>query len=59
MARLPRAQCGVAQPLRVAVTGTKVSPGIFETLSALGRDKSITRIKAAIDLAQAAPAPAP
>ncbi|MCP4870817.1 MAG: glutamate--tRNA ligase [Proteobacteria bacterium] len=59
MERLELGMGKIAQPLRVAVTGTKVSPGIFETLSALGRDKSITRIKAAIDLAQAAPAPAP
>ena len=55
MERLELGMGKIAQPLRVAVTGTKVSPGIFETLSALGRDKSITRIKAAIDLAQAAP----
>ena len=35
------------QPLRVAITGTSVSPGIFESLSALGRDTSIERIRAA------------
>lgn len=34
----------VAQPIRVAVTGGTVSPGIFETLAALGRDKSLARI---------------
>ncbi len=44
----------IAQPLRVAVTGTKVSPGIFETLSALGRDKALSRIRDAIGIAQAA-----
>jgi glutamyl-tRNA synthetase len=37
------------QPLRVAVTGTTVSPGIFETLSALGRDETMKRIDAALD----------
>jgi glutamyl-tRNA synthetase len=36
------------QPLRVAVTGTTVSPGIFETLSALGREQSLSRIDEAI-----------
>jgi glutamyl-tRNA synthetase len=35
--------------LRVAVTGTTVSPGIFETLSALGRDETMKRIDAALD----------
>jgi glutamyl-tRNA synthetase len=34
----------VAQPLRVAVTGGTVSPGIFETLSLLGRDAVLARI---------------
>ncbi len=36
------------QPIRVAVTGTTVSPGIFETLAALGREESISRIEDAI-----------
>ena len=36
------------QPLRVAVTGTTVSPGIFETLAALEREESLARIDAAI-----------
>ena len=38
----------IAQPIRVALTGTTVSPGIFEMLLALGRKKTINRIKAAI-----------
>jgi len=37
----------VYQPIRVAITGTAVSPGIFESLSALGRDDSLSRIDAA------------
>ncbi len=37
----------IAQPLRVAVTGTTVSPGMFEMLLALGREKTIQRIEAA------------
>jgi glutamyl-tRNA synthetase len=36
------------QPLRVAITGTTVSPGIFESLSVLGRDEALGRIDAAI-----------
>jgi glutamyl-tRNA synthetase len=36
------------QPIRVAVTGTTVSPGIFETLAALGRVESLSRIDDAI-----------
>ena len=33
----------VAQPLRVAVTGTTVSPAIYDTLILLGRDKTLAR----------------
>jgi glutamyl-tRNA synthetase len=36
------------QPIRVAITGTTVSPGIFESLALLGRDDSLERIGAAI-----------
>jgi glutamyl-tRNA synthetase len=36
----------VAQPLRAALTGGTVSPGIFEVLAVLGRDDSLSRIKA-------------
>ena len=35
------------QPIRVAITGTAVSPGIFESLSVLGRERSLERIRAA------------
>jgi len=38
----------IAQPLRVAVTGTTVSPGIFEMLLALGSQKTCDRINQAI-----------
>ena len=34
----------VAQPLRVAFTGTSISPGIGDTLVFLGKNKTITRI---------------
>ncbi len=34
----------VAQPIRVAVTGRTISPPIFDTLTLLGRDKTLARI---------------
>jgi glutamyl-tRNA synthetase len=37
----------VYQPIRVALTGTTVSPGIFESLAALGRDESVSRVQTA------------
>ena len=39
----------VAQPLRVAVCGSGVSPAIDITLSLLGREKTLARIQRAID----------
>ena len=39
----------VYQPIRVAITGSSVSPGIFESLAALGRDESLARIDAALE----------
>ena len=38
----------VFQPVRVALAGTTVSPGIFETLEVLGRDEALARIDAAL-----------
>jgi glutamyl-tRNA synthetase len=38
----------VYQPIRVAITGGTVSPGIFESLAALGREESLRRIDAAL-----------
>jgi len=35
------------QPIRVAVTGSKVSPGLFESLELLGRERSLARLDAA------------
>jgi glutamyl-tRNA synthetase len=37
----------VAQPLRVAITGTTASPAIDETLALVGRDRTIARIERA------------
>jgi glutamyl-tRNA synthetase len=39
------------QPIRVAVTGSKVSPGLFESLELLGRDESLARISRAVTAA--------
>jgi glutamyl-tRNA synthetase len=38
----------VYQPLRVAITGTTVSPGIFESVALLGREETLRRIDAAL-----------
>jgi glutamyl-tRNA synthetase len=38
----------VYQPIRVAITGTSVSPGIFESLAVLGREESLARIDSAV-----------
>ena len=38
----------LAQPVRVAITGGTISPGIFETLSLLGKEKSLHRLDAAL-----------
>ncbi|MGH7620135.1 MAG: glutamate--tRNA ligase [Gemmatimonadaceae bacterium] len=38
----------VFQPLRVALTGSAASPGIFDVLALLGRERSLERIDAAV-----------
>jgi glutamyl-tRNA synthetase len=38
----------VYQPLRVALTGTTISPGIFESLALLGREEALARIETAL-----------
>ncbi len=43
----------VAQPLRVALTGKTVSPGIFEVMEVLGKKKVLQRIEKAINHIQA------
>jgi glutamyl-tRNA synthetase len=35
------------QPIRLAVTGSNVSPGLFESLELLGKDESLQRLSAA------------
>ena len=39
----------LAQPVRVAITGTGISPGIDETLYLLGKTKSLARLRRGID----------
>jgi glutamyl-tRNA synthetase len=36
-------------PVRVAVTGRRVSPPLFESLELLGRDRSLARLESALD----------
>ncbi len=38
----------IYQPLRVALTGTTISPGIFESVALLGREETLSRIDAAL-----------
>lgn len=42
----------IAQPVRVAVTGGTVSPGIFEVLDVLGKERTLTRVDRALALAK-------
>jgi glutamyl-tRNA synthetase len=44
----------VFQPLRVAITGTTISPGIFESVVALGRDETLARVDDALSRLRAA-----
>ena len=39
----------IAQPVRVAVTGRTSSPGIFEVLDVLGKERSLERLDRAIE----------
>ncbi len=38
------------QPVRMAITGSKISPGLFESLELLGRDESLARLERAAAL---------
>jgi glutamyl-tRNA synthetase len=39
------------EPIRIAVTGSKVSPGLFESLELLGKDETLRRLDAAVAVA--------
>lgn len=41
----------VAQPLRVALTGRTISPGIFEVMALLGKERTLQRIRAGVERA--------
>jgi glutamyl-tRNA synthetase len=41
----------VYAPIRVAVTGSRVSPGLYESLEALGRERSLERLRRGAELA--------
>jgi glutamyl-tRNA synthetase len=47
--RTQRKAKAIFQPLRVALTGTTVSPGIFETVALLGRDETLARVGRALE----------
>jgi glutamyl-tRNA synthetase len=36
------------QPVRIAVTGSKISPGLFESIELLGREETLARLDAAL-----------
>ena len=40
----------IAQPVRVALTGKTVSPGIFDVIQLLGKEQTVKRIKNALAL---------
>jgi glutamyl-tRNA synthetase len=41
------------EPIRIAVTGSKVSPGLFESLELLGKEETLRRLSAAVGHAAA------
>jgi len=43
----------IGQPLRVAITGSGASPDIGDTLELIGKERSLTRIAAAIEYVKA------
>jgi glutamyl-tRNA synthetase len=44
----------LAQPVRVALTGRTASPGLFEVMEVLGRDRTLLRLRQGIDRASQA-----
>jgi len=43
----------LAQPVRVALTGRTASPGLFEVMEVLGRDRTLLRLRQGIERAKA------
>jgi glutamyl/glutaminyl-tRNA synthetase len=49
----------VIMPARIALTGKKVTPGIFDVMLLLGKDRTVRRLREAADRLEAtSPAPA-
>jgi glutamyl-tRNA synthetase len=46
----------LAQPIRVALTGRAASPGLFEVMDVLGRERTLHRLRMGIDRAKSAQA---
>ncbi|MBI5638074.1 MAG: glutamate--tRNA ligase [Nitrospinae bacterium] len=46
-AKMGKSLKDIAQPVRVALTGRTVSPGVFEMMEALGKEETARRLKAA------------
>ncbi len=44
----------LAQPVRVALTGSTASPGIYEVIAVLGKERTLKRLKKALDSIRAA-----
>jgi glutamyl-tRNA synthetase len=38
----------IFQPIRVALTGTTISPGVFEIIELLGREETLRRLDASL-----------
>ena len=53
--RSGRSAKAVYQPIRVAITGTTVSPGIFDSLAALGREGIAGQDRAGAEEARVSP----
>ncbi len=45
----------IAQPLRIALTGKTVSPGIDEVMVTLGKDRVVRRIHQAVEYISSRP----
>jgi glutamyl-tRNA synthetase len=45
----------IAAPLRAALSGRAVTPGVFDMMLAIGRDETLARIKDAVDAEPSAP----
>jgi glutamyl-tRNA synthetase len=48
----------VIMPARIALTGKKVAPGIFDVILLLGRERTVARLRGAADRLAGSPAPA-